>query len=66
MKIDNRKAGFRSKPTVQISHKYHPEKIQFKYKKNPKLDKVLGDNSWLKKNPNIGYYHDLMDDLFVD
>ena len=52
--------------TVPISNEFDFQKIQFKYKKNPELDKVLGDNSWLKKNPTMGYYHDLADDLFVD
>ena len=52
--------------TVPISNEHDFQKIQFKYKKNPELDKVLGDNSWLKKNPTMGYYHDLADDLFVD
>ena len=52
--------------TVPISNEFDFQKIQFKYKKNPELDKLLGDNSWLKKNPTMGYYHDLADDLFVD
>ncbi len=52
--------------TVPISNEFDFQKIQFKYKKNPELDKLLGDNSWLKKNPNMGYYHDLADDVFLD
>jgi|TARA_B110000263_G_C15262801_1_gene489658 FkbM family methyltransferase len=52
--------------TVPISNEFDFQKIQFKYKKNPELDKLLGDSSWLKKNPNMGYYHDLTNDLFVD